>query len=390
MMRGQTLTPEGVAAAERNRDMIEALLARQVGQTPQIGSDWQGLAHIGGALVTALLARKAGQKVDQAKEQYSQAANDTWAKAREAQAAGGSDAMIDVLAANPATRDDARQMMLEGYKQQFKEPPITWGAPERIEGAPGLYQRSNRGEVKEVYQTPDWLNPQWVETQKAIRAAGRNNVSVNVDARAQGKGLEKAYELGAQAWDAAREAGVRADRDEPLLSGVEEALDGFKTGATADMRLRGSQILNDLGLNVEGVPEGEMFKMLSNRLQLAAAPKGQGQITEYERSLIAQTVPTIGTSVEGNRRIVGMIRKLNEFDRKAAAIYRESARKNGGVPHPVEVSEALTQLGPPLNAKDMSLLQGGKSAQARQSASPPAAVSSQSDTPAPPPGFVVR
>jgi hypothetical protein len=182
--------------------------------------------------------------------------------------------------------------------------------------------------------------------------------STNVTVTGERKGTEKLYTDAATQFGVAQEAARSADRRAQFYDRMEQAIDGFKPGATAELRLNASKLLDDVfGIKVGGnLSDAEVFKSLQARLELEVAPKGQGQITENERSIIRNQIPTLANTPDGVRAILGMMRQLDEYDRKVAQVFRDNARKNGNVPDPVSVSEELSKLGDPLTTRQRNLL----------------------------------
>jgi hypothetical protein len=64
---------------------------------------------------------------------------------------------------------------------------------------------------------------------------------------------------------------------------------------------------------------------------------------------------------------------LDEYDRKAAQIYRDNAKKNGGIPDSVEVNQEIEKLGAPLSTADTSFLQKAGAGATAEAAKPAAA-----------------
>jgi hypothetical protein len=196
------------------------------------------------------------------------------------------------------------------------------------------------------------------------RRAGATNL--NVDTKGQQGMLQK----GIEAFDNAITAERDASRRIASYGQLAQAMQGFTPGATAEMRVAAQSVLRDLGL-IKGneVPNAQTFKSIQRRLELAAVPKGQGTITENERVLIRETIPAIGNDPQAIARIVQNLERLDRFDIAVAKIYRDNARKNGGVPNYLEVSEQISALGPPITDDELIALQDLKSS-IRQPAGP--------------------
>ncbi len=178
---------------------------------------------------------------------------------------------------------------------------------------------------------------------------------------------------------AAREAVKRS----AVWDEMEKAAGGFTPGATADIKLQAKRYLKDLGLiQGEDVPDAEVFKMMQQQIAIHSQPKGQGAVSNSERELFAKAIPNITMSPEALTRAIATSRKLDEYDRKVAQIYRDSARKNDGVPNGVDVNDEIEKLGSPLSTADTRwLTQGAKAAPTGGAAAAPAATGAAAPAP---------
>ena len=189
-----------------------------------------------------------------------------------------------------------------------------------------------------------------------------------------------------EAWDVHANAVEEGKRRETLFQNVEGVMDSFKPGATADIRLKGARILQQLGFDTNA-PAGEVLSAVQKQIELANVPKGQGQITENERGLIREALPIMGSTPEGLRMLMDMTRKLDARDRDVLRIYNDSARRNGGVPNPLEVREAIAAMPPALPAAMTDRLTPWRAGTPAPAQAAPGA--QQGQRPPPPPGFVV-
>lgn len=261
---------------------------------------------------------------------------------------------IRQLWSDPRTRPMAMQM----YQQYAK--------PEQFEfktAGDTLYRTNARqGTAEPITQTGQYrpMTPQ--EKQAAGIAADypafidRNGKPVfgqpgmNISLSADKKGGELLAQKAIEGYDAANKAAMDANRRIAGYGQMAQAMQGFTPGATADLQLRAKQLLKDVGvIGDAGVSNAEAFKAVGRRLELAATPKGQGQITENERVLIREQLPTMTTSPEGIRLGIQYLRQLDDYDVKVAQIWRDAAKASpNGVPNYYQVQEQIAQLGPPL------------------------------------------
>jgi hypothetical protein len=154
---------------------------------------------------------------------------------------------------------------------------------------------------------------------------------------------------GIESFDTAQEAARAANVRTATLGQMAQAMQGFTPGALAEHKLAAKRVLKDLGvIGDEGVSDAEAFQKGARKLQITAAPKGQGAVSNFERELLSEAVPRMADSPEGLAKAISMAVRLDDYDRKVAEIHRESARANGGNPNYLDVSERIAALGPPL------------------------------------------
>jgi len=200
----------------------------------------------------------------------------------------------------------------------------------------------------------------------------------SVEQKVYGEGAGEGMKLAAQAWGKQRDLVQANTRAEGDFQAFETAMNGFAPGAAADLRLKGKQALSEMGFDTNA-PAGEAMKAIQKRLELgisASLLKGQGAITDNERKIAADAVQLFGSTPDGARLIMSGLRSLHEYDKQVQTIYRESARRHGGAPDPVEVDEEISKLPPPAQLPAMRQIIGriqATQAQNQPGAAPPSA-----------------
>lgn len=255
---------------------------------------------------------------------------------------------IKRLGADPRTRPQALQLYMQYAKPVETIQPMTpeqrkqWNVPEGMSAG-----------IDVVTGKPTFSPPQ-------------TNIALNT---AQ-KGQEVMATESAQDFKAAQAAGRDATKRAGVWDSMENASKGFTPGATAEIKLQAKRYLKDLGV-IEGadVPDAEVFKQLQQQLAIHAQPKGQGAVSNFEREMYAKSIASMTMSPEALSRAIQTGRKLDDFDRKVAQIYRDNARKNGGVPNSIDINEEIDKLGAPLSQSEMNYLRKSGDKQTPQAAS---------------------
>jgi hypothetical protein len=183
----------------------------------------------------------------------------------------------------------------------------------------------------------------------AQTSAPRNTVTTNVT----NAGDRETDKLVAEQWNQLEQAVTQSGRTNVLLDRGARALEAYQPGVLAEKRIWLGQLAREMGLR-SNASEGEMLRAVQRNLELAVTPRGQGAITENERSLIRDQVNILTSTPEAARETMKLIRSLNDYDARIATIYRDNARRNGGRPDPVSVREevsAFVQANPPPDAQ---------------------------------------
>lgn len=100
-------------------------------------------------------------------------------------------------------------------------------------------------------------------------------------------------------------------------------------GGTRVNQIKG--LLKAAGVNVEGVPEAEFFRALSNKTTLDATGGSLGvAISNADRDFMQQQSANLDNSPQGNRQIIANAIKVEERKRDIAKWAREYKAKNKG------------------------------------------------------------
>lgn len=172
--------------------------------------------------------------------------------------------------------------------------------------------------------------------------------NVRVDVKGPVAGAESAWKGVAEQWTTMRDTVARANKREANFQNFETAMQSFDPGIDANVRMRAAQAFNALGMKTNA-PQAELMLKIQRENELANTPRGQGQITENERALIRDANNLMGSTPQGARLVMAATRQADAYDRKVFELMTNSAKQNGGAPNPVEVSQALAQLGPVLD-----------------------------------------
>jgi hypothetical protein len=191
--------------------------------------------------------------------------------------------------------------------------------------------------------------------------------------QARGAAQTEMYKAGQKALDTAHDAVRGANQRAPYYGSMLTAMEGFKPGATADMKLTGMQYLRDLGvIKGDSVPQGEALRLAGERLAFLAVPPNQGSWSNVERQLLKSSIGGMSMTPEGLTDAIRMMQQLDDYDRKVSEIHRQVADKNQGLPNLLEAQRRVEALGPPLTAQQEAALERLRQPAAAAPAPPPA------------------
>ena len=146
-----------------------------------------------------------------------------------------------------------------------------------------------------------------------------------------------------------------------------QAMQSFNPGPTADWKVTAGRWASVLGAEPKNTSEGEILKSIQSALQIGQV-KGEGQVSNFERQILAERAPILFSTPDGARKVVEYLKALNQYDIGAAAAVQEAVGPSGA-PDPKRMNEILMDYrskNPPPPMPETG--QGGQQAAAPQQA----------------------
>lgn len=142
----------------------------------------------------------------------------------------------------------------------------------------------------------------------------------------------KAYnkEVGAQnakMFGDIKSAGKAAGSNLRTLELMEQLSDDAFDGTFAGARLSISKLANQLGMDIEGVPESELFEALANNLTIGKVGQLSGALSDKDIAFLQATVPQLNQTKEGRKQLIGIMKDLAKLEQDYA---REAQRFSKG------------------------------------------------------------
>ena len=156
------------------------------------------------------------------------------------------------------------------------------------------------------------------KTQKA--RAGASNI--NIDAagqKADQKFAEQFASGDAKALGEIATAGMAARRNVSRIDRLEELIKANPTGGLAALQSRAGEF----GINTKGLSEIQAAQALINSLVPEQRQPGSGPMSDADLALFKESLPRIINQPDGNRRIIGTMRGIAQYDAEGAAIVQQ-------------------------------------------------------------------
>ena len=183
--------------------------------------------------------------------------------------------------------------------------------------------------------------PATTPTEAALRDPGaRTPEQIAAAQAAASEGGQMMTKKAVEQFDTAMTAARSAARQNHQLDRALTAMDSFSPGMLADAKVWGGRVAAALGMNPGNASEGEILKSIQTSLQIGQT-HGEGQVSNYERQLLAERAPIFMATPQGARKVVEMVKALNQFDIGYADVIARNAEANGGAPNPVSLQRDL-------------------------------------------------
>lgn len=164
-----------------------------------------------------------------------------------------------------------------------------------------------------------------------LKQAGASRTNINMP-------MESAYdkEIGgllAKEFVDAQKAGSKADQDIADLEVTRKAMSDpnvyMGTGGNQVQALK-KTAQTVFGLDIQGVPEGELIQKMSAKSALAMKDQLPGPMSDSDRKFLIDLPANLTTSPEGARRVVTLGIEQKRWQSERASVARRFAAQNGG------------------------------------------------------------
>jgi hypothetical protein len=143
---------------------------------------------------------------------------------------------------------------------------------------------------------------------------------------------KKISELDAKAFTQYSENAKAARKELNSIAALKPLSERAVSGTGASLLLTGGKLLNQLGFEVEGLTESEVFQQLANTLVLDKSQQMSGALSNADMTFLTNTVPTLSNTKEGRRLSLDMAERLAKRQmeiQNLAVKFRREAKQNG-------------------------------------------------------------
>jgi hypothetical protein len=143
---------------------------------------------------------------------------------------------------------------------------------------------------------------------------------------------KKIGELDAAAFTQYSENAKAARKELNSIAALKPLSERAVSGTGADLMLTGGKLLNQLGFEIEGLTESEVFQQLANTLVLDKSQQMSGALSNADMAFLTNTVPTLTNTKEGRRLSLDMAERLAKRQmeiQNLAVKFRRESRQNG-------------------------------------------------------------
>ena len=114
-----------------------------------------------------------------------------------------------------------------------------------------------------------------------------------------------------------------ARKNDLTLNRLEKLNDKAFDGVGAGAYKSAAKLAKAIGIDVEGLNETELFESLSNELVLGQTSKLVGVLTDTDMQLLASTVPHLSQTKEGRKKLISVMKEINQASKEQAKLARE-------------------------------------------------------------------
>ena len=161
-----------------------------------------------------------------------------------------------------------------------------------------------------------------------IKGESKPQTVVNVGG-SQSKFDEEMGKINAKAYSEIASTGKQLRAEENKIDRLVQLNNKAYEGAGAGAKVMIGQMAKNFGIDVEGLPESEAFRAISNELVLDKSQQMSGALSEGDMAFLRDTVPNLGNTRDGRKEVFDYSKKLIERQREYVKQANKFRKDNG-------------------------------------------------------------
>lgn len=201
--------------------------------------------------------------------------------------------------------------------------------------------------MKPQQQAPNYSNVQFDEAGKPYglnKATGQyepikggfvkgksvpQTVVNNITGKPQSEFEKETQKINAKAYSDINKTNNSIRAEENKIKQLQRLNEKAFSGPLANEKLSAAKLAGKFGIDVEGLPESEAFRAVSNELVLDKSQQMSGALSEGDMAFLQNTVPNLGNSKEGRASVFDYSQKLIDRQKEYAKQAREFTKEKG-------------------------------------------------------------
>ena len=151
----------------------------------------------------------------------------------------------------------------------------------------------------------------------------------NITGKPQSEFEKETQKINAKAYSDINKTNNSIRAEENKIKQLQRLNEKAFSGPLVNEKLSAAKLAGNFGIDVEGLPESEAFRAVSNELVLDKSQQMSGALSEGDMAFLQNTVPNLGNSKEGRASVFDYSQKLIDRQKEYAKKAREFTKEKG-------------------------------------------------------------
>lgn len=159
--------------------------------------------------------------------------------------------------------------------------------------------------------------------------SGPQTVVNNITGKPQSEFDKETQKINARAYSDINKTNNSIRAEENKIKQLQRLNEKAFSGPLANEKLSAAKLAGKFGIDVDGLPESEAFRAVSNELVLDKSQQMSGALSEGDMAFLQNTVPNLGNSKEGRASVFDYSQKLIDRQKEYAKQARKFTKEKG-------------------------------------------------------------